>query len=343
MRIVYNPVTDAYFNLAAEEYLLRHEDEDVFLLWRNDNTVVIGRNQNAWAEINVPYVTEHGISVVRRLSGGGAVFHDLGNVNFTFLTARTGGGQIDFSRFTAPIIRALASLGVRAEADGRNDILADGAKISGNAQCVFRRPDGTERLLHHGTLLYGADLSRLAAALVVRPEKLRAKGVASVRRRVTNLRDVPGFPPDLSVEEFIAHLAREASGASGTETGSLTEEEIAGIRALREEKYATWEWNYGASGEHETEYYARFPFGSVSAAYTARHGVITEIRLFGDYFGTEPVSLLEKALVGAPLRREALVSAMGNAPVGDCIAGADAGMLASLLLGELEPETEIGG
>ena len=345
MRILYNPVTDAFFNLAAEEYLLRHEDEDVFILWRNDNTVVIGRNQNTWAEVNVPYVTEHGITVVRRLSGGGAVFHDLGNVNFTFLTARTGGRQIDFSRFTAPIIRALASLGVRAEADGRNDILVGGAKISGNAQCVFRRPDGTERLLHHGTLLYGADLSRLAAALVVRPEKLRAKGVASVRRRVTNLRGVPGFPPELTVEDFIAHLAREASGVPGAAPASLTEEETAGIRALREEKYAAWEWNYGASGTHETEYYARFPFGSVSAAYTARRGVLERVRLYGDYFGTEPVSVLERALTGARLRRDALVEAMTSAPVsvGDCIAGADAQTLASLLLGELEPETEIGG
>lgn len=338
MRIIINPVTDAYFNLASEEYLLRHEDEDVFLLWRNDSTVVIGRNQNTWAEVNVPYVQKNGIAVVRRLSGGGAVFHDLGNVNFTFITSPGEAHTIDFGRFTAPVIRALAALGVRAEADGRNDILADGAKISGNAQCVFRRPDGTQRLLHHGTLLFGADLSRLADALVVRPEKLRAKGVTSVRRRVTNLRDIPGFPAGMSVEEFIDHLSREASGAEGAAPRPFTPEETDGIRALREEKYATWEWNYGASGEHETEYFARFPFGGVSAAYTARHGALTRIRLWGDYFGTEQVSELEEALTGAPLRRDALTAAALSAPhpVGDYIAGADADTLVSLLLGELQ-------
>ena len=145
MRTILLETTDPHFNLAAEEYFLMHGEEDIRMLWRNDRAVIIGKNQNTWAEVNVPYTEANGISVVRRLSGGGAVFHDLGNVNYTFITAYKEGGGIDFARFTAPILQVLHSLGVPAELGGRNDILADGVKISGNAQAVVRRPDGTAR------------------------------------------------------------------------------------------------------------------------------------------------------------------------------------------------------
>jgi len=337
MRVVIQPATDPYFNLAAEEYLLAHEDEDVFLLWRNAPVVVIGRNQNAWAEVDLPYVEENGIAVVRRLSGGGAVFHDLGNVNFTFLTARTAGG-IDFGRFTAPIIDALAELGVAAVPDGRNDLAVgtpEGpAKISGNAQAVWRRPDGAERLLHHGTILLSADLTHLAAALRVRPEKLRARGIASVRRRVTNLADLPGFPP-MTPEAFVAHLAAHAGRRPDAVRRPLTAEETAGIERLREEKYATWEWNWGASGSMEAERYARFPFGGVSAALEAAHGRVTKVRFWGDYFGIADVAEAEAALVGVPLTSAALEAALSSLPrpLTDYMQGATPAALAALLTG----------
>ena len=323
MRVILNDHTDPYFNIAAEEYLLDHETQDVFMLWRNDNAVIIGKNQNTWAEVNVPYTRENGIAVVRRLTGGGAVFHDLGNVCFTYITAHDPVRGIDFRPFVEPILSALVQLGVQAEADGRNDIMVDGAKISGNAQCVHRLPDGRARLLHHGTLLFGADLSRLSQALRVSAEKIHSKGIASVRERVTNLKDVPGFPAHMTVEDFISHLARTAvSGLA--EAIPLSEEEIAGINALREEKYTAWEWNFGASLRHDTENTCRFPFGTLHASYTAAGGKIQSIRLFGDYFGQRPVAELENMLRDIPLREEDLHQALARlpAPVEEYIRGA---------------------
>ena len=333
MRVIIHTHTDPYFNLAAEEYLLENETQDIFMLWRNDNAVVIGKNQNTWAEVNVPFTEENGITVVRRLSGGGAVFHDLGNVNFTYITAHDPARGIDFRPFLQPILRALAALGVEAEADGRNDIVVNGAKISGNAQCVYRMPGGGDRLLHHGTMLFSSDLSRLTSALKVSPEKIRAKGVASVRQRVTNLKNVPGFPREMTVEEFMNHLARNAVSAEA-ELIPLTEEETAGIRALRDKKYAAWEWNFGASLRHESEKSLRFPFGTLNASYTAKNGAIESIRLFGDYFGQRPVSELENALVGIPLRADALAAALTalSAPVADYIHGAAAEDIVRLIL-----------
>lgn len=303
------------------------------MLWRNDNAVIIGKNQNTWAEVNVPYTESHGITVVRRMTGGGAVFHDLGNVNFTYITAHDPARGIDFRPFIDPILRALAALGVQAEADGRNDIVVNGAKISGNAQCVHRLPDGTERLLHHGTLLFGADLSRLTEALRVSPEKIRSKGIASVRERVTNLRDVPGFPPHMTVQDFIRHLARTAVTGDAV-MSPLTEEEIDGINALREEKYATWAWNFGSSARHDTENTVRFPFGTIHAAFSAVGGKIESIRLFGDYFGERPVAEMESALIGAPLRREDVADALAGlpAPVDAYIRGAQAEDIVSLIV-----------
>lgn len=333
MRVIIHDYTDPYFNLAAEEYLLENEARDVFMLWRNDNAVVIGKNQNTWAEVNVPFTEANGITVVRRLSGGGAVFHDLGNVNFTYLTAHNPVRGIDFDPFVTPIIRALAALGVEAAADGRNDIVVNGSKISGNAQCVHRLPNGGERLLHHGTLLFSADLSRLAAALQVSPEKIRAKGVASVRERVTNLKNVPGFPQDMTVQDFMSHLAHTAVSADA-ELTPLTESEIEGICALRDKKYATWEWNFGASLRHDTEKTCRFSFGILHASYTAVGGTIESLRLFGDYFGRLAVSELETALSGTPLREDALTAVLTSlpAPVEEYIRGAAAEDIVRLIL-----------
>ncbi len=334
MRTILLDCTDPHFNLAAEEYLLMHGEEDIRMLWRNDRSVIIGKNQNTWAEVNVPYTQEHQISVVRRLTGGGAVFHDLGNVNYTFITAYKEGSGIDFARFTEPILTVLKSLGVPAILGGRNDLLADGVKISGNAQAVIRRPDGTARQLHHGTLLFGADLTSLADALIVHPEKIRAKGIASVRSRVGNIRDFSGFPPDVDVDAFMRLLA--AKIGEGEPVGSLTEEEEAGIRALAASKYETWEWNFGASARHETEYTVRFPSGTLTAAYTAERGVIRNLRLYGDYFGIAPISELEACLVGTPLLREKLLERIGSAPcdVREYIAGSTPHEIVSLILGE---------
>ena len=194
MKIYITDRTDPYFNLASEQYLLDTENDEVFMLWRNEKAVIIGRNQNAYAEINKPFVDEHGIKVVRRLTGGGAVFHDLGNVNFTYIVPRSDCPTLDFERFSRPVINALRGLGVEAELSGRNDITVDGRKISGNAQCVYNN-----KVMHHGTLLFSADMSQMAGALNVDEEKIKSKGIKSVRARVCNLSE---YLPDMDVTEF---------------------------------------------------------------------------------------------------------------------------------------------
>ena len=229
MRIYRNDSTDPYFNLASEEYLMKNCPDDVFMLWRNSPAVVIGRSQNAYAEINRAFTDEHQIKVVRRLTGGGAVFHDLGNVNFTYIV-RDDGSDIDFAPYTAPVIAALRELGLDAELSGRNDIVCGGVKISGNAQC---RSFG--KLLSHGTLLFRADLGKMTGALNVNPAKIRSKGIASVRSRVANIAQLCGT--SLTTEEFKAFLEDFASRGYETGPRAFTSEETAGISKLADEKY----------------------------------------------------------------------------------------------------------
>jgi lipoate---protein ligase len=199
MLLVKNHHTNPYFNLAAEEYLLKQRDEDFFMLWQNAPCIVIGKNQNAHAQIHHDYVKENDITVVRRLSGGGAVFHDLGNINFTFITKKNHNEAIDFSPFTLPIIHALKDLNVNAEFSGRNDILIDGKKFSGNAQYYYK-----ERLLHHGTLLFSGNLTDLAKALKPKPQKIEDKAVQSTISRVTNIKSHLSTP--MTVQEFLQYL-----------------------------------------------------------------------------------------------------------------------------------------
>ncbi len=294
MKLYINDKTDPYFNLATEQYLMESESDDVFMLWRNDRSVIIGRNQNAYAEINRSFVEEHGIPVVRRLSGGGAVFHDLGNLCFTFIVKRENCPDMDFSRFCRPIIEVLRGLGVPAELSGRNDMVIDGRKFSGNAECVYG-----DKVLHHGTLLFSADLSRLSGALKVDEEKMHSKGIKSVRSRVCNLSE---YLPDLSVLD----LKNRLEGAVQADRVSFSQKQCDEINALVKSKYATWEWNFGHSKQYEKQVKKRFPYGSVVLSYTADHGVLTEIKLEGDFFTKGDISLWESSLVGCCLEREAL-------------------------------------
>lgn len=333
MRIIINRVsTDPYFNLASEEYLLENSSGDVFMLWQNGKSVIIGKNQNAWAEVNTDFAESAGIKVVRRLTGGGAVFHDPGNVNFTFITDADDATGIDFARFASPIIRALAKLGVTAALDGRNDIIADGCKISGNAQCVYRRADGTRRLMHHGTLLYDADMSSMAGVLRPHDDKLRSKGIKSVRSRVGNIRAIGSLEQDCS--GFVEHLSRFACEEYGANATGFTEAETVGIAQLAREKYSTWEWNFGRSPEYGETKRERFPFGTVEVSYTLRDGRIAECSVKGDFFGTEDVSAVTSELIGVRLERGDVLAALASANVGAAISGAEPDMIASLICGE---------
>ena len=201
MKLYVLTTTNPHYNLAVEEYLFRHETDDVCMLWQNAHTVVIGKNQNAFVEVDVDALQRDGVHLARRITGGGAVYHDLGNVNFSFISANSAETGLDFARFTAPIIKALASLGVHAELSGRNDLLLDGQKFSGNAQY-----SANGRTLHHGTLLFDADLAVLARYLRPDEEKLKSKGIKSVRSRVTNLK--PHLQISATTGEFISLLAQ---------------------------------------------------------------------------------------------------------------------------------------
>ena len=318
MKLYRNDSTDPYFNLAAEQYLLDTEPEPVFMLWRNDRAVVLGRNQNAYAEINRPFAEENGIAVVRRLTGGGAVFHDLGNLNFTFIVPRDECPELDFARFALPIAQALKKLGVPAELSGRNDLTAGGRKFSGNAQCVYNG-----KVMHHGTLLFSADLSRLSGALRVDEEKYRSKGIKSVRSRVVNLSE---YLPQMDVLGLKQVLEDSFPG----EMTAFSAEQTAGINRLKREKYAAWEWNYGASPAFGTQAKKRFPYGSVELSFSADRGVLTAVRFEGDYFGTAPVGELENTLTGCRLIRDELTARLAQAGVGQYIAGAEPEEIAAL-------------
>ncbi len=241
MLIIRRPQTDPYFNIAAEEYFLRNFKENIFMLWQNEPSIIIGKHQNTLAEINLNYVTEHQIPVIRRITGGGTVFHDLGNINFTFIKTIIGEDLVDFKRFTYPIIEVLKSLGVPAKHEGKNDIRINGLKCSGNAEHVFKN-----RVLHHGTLLFSSDLSNLGETLKTKEDMFVSKAVKSNRSQVTNIVDHLKLP--LSISQFV-ELVNNYLIENDPETHFYepTEKDIAAINTLVAEKYKTWEWNFGYS------------------------------------------------------------------------------------------------
>lgn len=308
--------TDPAFNLALEEYIFEKmpRDREYFLTWRNDNAIIVGRHQNTAAEINEEFVKEKNIKVVRRLSGGGAVYHDLGNLNFTFIVDAQPGQKVDLRKFCQPIADTLCTLGANATVDGRNDILIDGMKVSGNAQYVRQG-----RVMHHGTILFDSDMSVLGQALRPDPTKAQAKGVKSVRSRVTNVR--PCLSKDMSLEEFRDALANSLM-ADGFERYELTDADIAAIMELRDRRYATRDWNYGYCEAGALIRRRRIEgCGTVEAHISLKDDLITGITFRGDYFSTLPPEELSGRFIGLPLAEGALRSALEGYRAGDYITG----------------------
>jgi lipoate---protein ligase len=284
--------TDPYFNLAAEEYVLKNFSEDCFMLWRNAPSIIVGKHQNTLAEINLDYVKANDIKVVRRLSGGGAVFHDLGNLNFTFIVSGEDGNLVDFRKFTKPILEVLQKLGVEARFEGRNDLTINGLKFSGNAEHVYHK-----RTLHHGTLLFSAIMSDLAQALKVNPLKFTDKAVKSVRSRVTNISEHLKHPMDVEAfSHMIMDHIRENYG--GDRIYAYSDDDIRAIEKLRVEKYSQWEWNYGYSPRYMFEKGVRTNGGNLEYHINAAQGVITEIKIHGDFFHRYDIDEVEKSLLG---------------------------------------------
>ena len=321
-----SPSRDPYFNLALEEYVFERMDKSksYFMLWQNDNTIVVGKYQNTAEEIDQAYVDAHHIRVARRLSGGGAVYHDRGNLNFTFIVDRADAPGLNFKIFVEPVIQALARFGVHAAFTGRNDLTIDGMKFSGNAQYARRG-----RLLHHGCIMLDSNLTSVADALRVKEAKFDSKAVKSVRSRVTTIN--AHAPAPISMEDFKGALKECAMASGELEPCTLTEEDLAAIRKLRDEKYATWAWNYGFSPAYDMRREMKFPAGLVTAHLSAEGGKIKAVRFYGDFFGGE-LGELEGAMVGLPLDGH-LTEALEALRVGDYMSGITAEELSRLLRG----------
>lgn len=283
MLLINNDNTNPYFNFALEEYLLKKTDKDLFRLWMCDPCVSVGKNQNTISEINSDYVRKNSIPIVRRQSGGGAVFHDLGNLNFTFISCNNNSFS-DFKRFTQPIIDLLKTLGINAEFSGRNDLLIDGKKFSGNAQYNYKN-----KVIHHGTLLFSSQISNLSNALKVKPIKLESKGIKSVKSRVTNISEHLDKPMNISeFRDLVMNYVFSLN--SNNSYFNLTEKDIENVNKLSKEKYSTWEWNFGNSPNYSLVNELRYIGGTLEFHLNVSKGFITDIKFFGDFFGKKDTS-----------------------------------------------------
>lgn len=305
---------DPYFNLAAEEYFLRHKDDEYFILWRDEPCVVVGKNQNTLSEIDMDYIETNKVKVVRRQTGGGAVFHDLGNLNYTFIVKDDGKSFNDFERFCKPIIGVLKTLGVKAEFSGRNDLLIDGKKISGTAQCKYK-----DRVMHHGTLLFSSDIVNLSGALKPKKIKFKDKAVKSVISRITNISEHLNSEIDVlifknNIFDYILKSEKDAK------VMPLTQDEIDEIEKIKKDKYETWAWNFGSSPKYDFYNEGKFTGGTIELNLKVKKGVITDIKIFGDFFGIKDVKEIEDLLKGIKHNKEKIESIIKDINIGEYFA-----------------------
>ena len=308
MKIIQLDTLDAYFNLALEEYVFFHlvPVEDYFLLWQNQNAVVIGKHQNPIEEINLNFVESNQVQVARRISGGGAVYHDLGNLNYSIIV-HSDEMRWDIKKMADPIIKALEALGVNIHLNKRNDLLIDGKKISGSSQYIKGK-----RLLHHGTLLFNSDLKSISLTLKPGDDLIESRSIKSVRSPVTNICE---HYPHVTIKEFIAKL-REVIGEDSTvEEYELTHPELEGITVLREEKYSTWEWIYGRSPEYSIRKERGFNGNVLEISLMVKNGIIQAVQLEGDFVRVEDSREVEECLKGVRMIEGEIASALSTSGI----------------------------
>ncbi len=301
-------ITDPTINLALEEYVLQNfgEKDTYLLFYINEPSIIVGRNQNTVEEINTEYVDSNGIKVVRRLSGGGAVYHDEGNLNFSFITKDDGESFHNFEKFTKPVVEALNKLGVPAELKGRNDLVADGRKISGNAQFSTKG-----RMFSHGTLMFDSEIEHVVAALNVNKVKIESKGIKSIRSRVTNISEF--LDEKITMDEFKALILRsifDVADVADVPRYELTENDWENVRQIAEERYRNWDWNYGKSPTFNIQESHKFDAGLVDVRLDVSKGKIKNCKIYGDFFGVGDVRVIEEKLQGVRHERKAIEEAL---------------------------------
>lgn len=306
------------YNIAMEEYcfrkLLRYDK--VFMLWINEPAIIVGKHQNTVEEVNAQFVRESGIHVVRRISGGGAVYHDLNNLNYTIISNEEKGSEFDFKTFSEPVIETLRDLGVEAGFTGRNDLVIDGKKICGNAQAYING-----RIMHHGCILFDTDLSVLSKALQVPQDVIESKSVKSVRSAVTNI--LPHLPRPIGVEDFSEAILRHMKSTfPEMEEYVFSKSELAEIEKTSKEKFSSWDWNYGHSPQFNITRKTRFTAGKVQVFASVKNLVIDDIKFYGTFFGNNSdLSAVENALKGVKYTVEEVRKAFSGIHTSEFFAG----------------------
>lgn len=301
MKYYISKTTDAYFNLSMEEYLMKNVDEEIFYIYQNSPSVIIGKNQNPYSEVGIEYLKENGIKLVRRLSGGGAVYHDLGNMNYAFILPGHAKNLYQFKEYSMPIVNVLnKEYNLNIEFSGRNDLIIDGRKISGSAQYVV-----DDRLLHHGTILYDVDFSNVSKILLPNTAKLETKGVRSVQSRVTNLKALPEFKCDDifdMVDVLIKNIADDGEY-------QFTQQQLEDIEIIAEGNRRAIQFIMTNQKEYQNHNVEYIPgFGTIEIYSNIKEGKIEEIAIFGEYFFKNDLDEIKNSLVGVEFTKQALLT-----------------------------------